>query len=86
MDKKTTIQARIKPELRDQAEKVLQGMGMTLSEGIRLFLSQTVNDNALPFQPRLKTPNLETINAIQELEAGKGDSFNDTEELFDSWS
>lgn len=46
----TIIRARITPELKEQATKVLANMGLTPSEAIRLFFHQIVNENALPFK------------------------------------
>jgi len=33
-----TVQARISPELKEQAEAILAAMGLTTADGIRLFL------------------------------------------------
>jgi DNA-damage-inducible protein J len=46
----TTIQVRISPELRKQAETLFASMGIKMSDAIRLFLQQTVNCGGLPFQ------------------------------------
>jgi addiction module RelB/DinJ family antitoxin len=47
----STIQAEISPEVKQEAEAIFAAMGMTTAEAIRLFLYQTVNSRALPFQP-----------------------------------
>lgn len=80
-----TVQARISPELKQQAEAILAAMGLTTADAIRLFLQQTVNTGGLPFQPTAKRPNAETLAAMQELEHGGGQSFASTEELFADW-
>ncbi len=80
-----TIQVRTKIELAEQAERVFAGMGMTVPDGIRVFLQQSVNDGALPFRPRLAQPNATTIAAMQELEKGGGESFTDLDSLYSSW-
>nr|CRY95413.1 hypothetical protein [uncultured prokaryote] len=46
-----TMQIRIDETLRNEAAKVAQGMGIDLSSAIRLFLSQMVKENGLPFRP-----------------------------------
>lgn len=80
-----TVQARISAELKDEAEAVLAAIGLTTAEAIRLFMQQTVNSGGLPFQPTAKTPNVETMQAMTELEDGNGEVFETTNELFASW-
>ena len=77
-----TIQSRIKPELKEQAEEVFDAIGLSMGDAIRLFLQQSVNVGGLPFQPTAKRPNAETSAAIEELESGKGKRFATVDELF----
>jgi len=49
-----TVQARVTPELKKEAETILADMGMTTAEAIRIFLNQVVNSGGLPFQPTAK--------------------------------
>ena len=80
-----TIQARVSPELKEQAEAVFNAIGMTTAETIRLFLKQAVNSGGLPFQPTTKMPNAETAAAIMDLEDGGGERFQAVEEMFADW-
>jgi len=80
-----TMQARISPELKQQAEAILAAIGLSTADAIRLFLQQTVNSGGLPFQPSAKRPNAETLAAMLELEKGGGQTFASTEELFADW-
>lgn len=80
-----TVQARISPELKEQAEAVLAEIGLSTAEAIRVFLQQTVNSGGLPFQPTAKRPNAETLDAMAELESGGGQGFDSTETLFADW-
>ncbi len=77
-----TVQARISPELKQAAEAVFAAMGLKTSDAIRMFLQQSVNMGGLPFQPRTKQPNAETLKAMRELEEDKGERFDTVEELF----
>lgn len=77
-----TIQSRVKPELKQQAEAVFDAIGLSMGDAIRLFLQQSVNVGGLPFQPIAKQPNAETIAALDELESGKGKRFANVDELF----
>lgn len=45
------LQIRIDDALKDQAQTVVQGMGLDLSGAVRLFLAQVVKENGLPFRP-----------------------------------
>lgn len=47
-----SLQIRIDEGLRNQAQVVAQGMGLDLSSAIRMFLTQMVRENGLPFQPK----------------------------------
>jgi DNA-damage-inducible protein J len=80
-----TVQARVSPELKEQAETILAAIGLSTADAIRLFLQQTVNSGGLPFQPTAKRPNAETIAAMLELENGGGQLFASTEDLFADW-
>jgi len=59
----TVIRSRIDPEVKNEASKILRSMGLTLSEGIRLFLYQIIAQKKLPFF--VKTPNTVTIKAME---------------------
>jgi len=80
-----TVQARVSPELKEQAEAILAEIGLSTADAIRLFLQQTVNAGGLPFQPTAKRPNAETVEAMNELAHGGGEVFASTEALFADW-
>lgn len=81
-----TVQARVTPDLKRQAEAVFLEIGMSTAEAIRIFLKQAVNSGGLPFQPTVKQPNADTMAAILELENGGGQRFETTDALFADWS
>lgn len=81
-----TVQARVTPDLKQQAEAVFSEIGMSTAEAIRIFLKQAVNSGGLPFQPTAKQPNTETMAAILELENGGGQRFDTTDALFADWN
>ena len=80
-----TVQARITPELKEEAEVILGAIGLTSAEAIRVFLQQIVNSGGLPFQPTAKRPNAETLDAMLELENRGGHVFDSAEALFADW-
>ena len=82
MSKTGYITARVEPKLKASAGRVLNKVGVSTSDAITMFLRQVVLQGGLPFEVRV--PNAETKKAIEELEAGGGESFHgSTKEVFD---
>jgi DNA-damage-inducible protein J len=81
--KEDRIQARIEPELKRSAEAIFNKIGISSGEAIRMFYSQVKLRGGIPFDVRI--PNKHTTKAMDELNAGQGERFNSTDELFDSW-
>ena len=79
MPAEDVVRARIDKQVKAEAAKVLESMGLSLSDAIRLLLMRVAKDKALPFA--LKVPNAETGEAIAELEAGRGERFESVEAL-----
>ncbi len=77
-----TVQSRVSPELKKQADAIFAAMGLSTADAIRLFLQQVVNIEGLPFQPTARRPNVETHEVMQEIENGGGQVFKTTNELF----
>ena len=82
MNKAATVNARIEPGLKMQAESILHKVGLSTAEAIRLFYSQVWLQNGLPFE--VKIPNKKTRAAIKELEAGKGQRYKTMSDVWDS--
>ena len=72
------IQARIDPETKKEAAAVLDEIGLTLSDAVRLLMKRVSADKQLPFE--LRTPNAKTVAAIEEPD-DKSPVFNSIEEL-----
>ncbi len=43
------VQTRIDPGVKARAAAVLEGLGMTVSDAVRILLTRTANEGALPF-------------------------------------
>jgi DNA-damage-inducible protein J len=43
------VQARIDPALKDRAAEVLEAMGLTVSDAVRILLTRIAKEGALPF-------------------------------------
>ena len=77
-----TVQSRVKPELKEQAEAIFSAVGLSTADAIRMFLQQSVNVGGLPFRPIAKHPNAETMEAMEELANGKGKTFRSTQAFY----
>jgi len=65
-----TVQAQISDEIASQAAAVLAGVGLTVTDFVRIGLTRVALEKTIPFDPLI--PNATTIAAMQEA---------DTEEL-----
>jgi len=82
--KTAAVHSRIQPEIKEQAEAVLQRLGLSPTEAIRMFYTQIALRNGLPFD--VSIPNDVTIKALEDSRSGRNlERFNSTEELFESW-
>ena len=66
-----TVQSRVSPELKRDAERVFRAMGLKTSDAIRLFLQQSVNVGGLPLRPSAARPNGDTVAAMNETKSGE---------------
>ncbi len=73
------VRARIDPNTKERAAEVLETMGLSISDAIRLFMQRIADERCLPF--RTKVPNAMTHEAMIELEAGKGQRFDSVDTL-----
>jgi len=82
--KTAAVHSRIQPEIKEQAEGILQRLGLSPTEAIRMFYTQITLRNGLPFD--VSIPNDKTIKALEDSRSGRDlERFNSTEELFESW-
>lgn len=64
MAKTETIRARVEPDLKVQAERVLRELGLSATEAITLFYKQVVLRQGVPFD--VSIPNTETVEALRQ--------------------
>ncbi|WP_159953327.1 type II toxin-antitoxin system RelB/DinJ family antitoxin [Rhizobium sp. 18065] len=50
MPSNALVQTRIDPDIRDRAAMVLERMGLTVSDAVRILLTRTANEGALPLE------------------------------------
>lgn len=81
MTKSAFVRARIEPELKDQAERILDDMGITPTQAVTMLYKNLQRTHELPID--FFIPNAETAKAIQEARDGENIvSCKDMNELF----
>ncbi len=68
MTAKVRTNVYLDSEMKAQAKDIYKKYGVSLSDAINMFLTQSVLERGLPFE--MKIPNDETIKAIEEARAG----------------
>lgn len=81
MHKIATINTRIEPKLKTQAEAILHKVGLTSAEAVRLFYMQVCLHKGLPFEVRI--PNKKTMKAMQDAGNRKTHKAKSVDELFE---
>jgi DNA-damage-inducible protein J len=76
------ISTRIDHNTKVEFTNVCEEIGLSPSQAIKLFAKAVINYGGIPFELRKKQPNQVTLQAIQEIEQGKGHKANSTSELF----
>lgn len=50
MSSTALVQTRIDPDIKERAAAVLETMGLTVSDAVRILLTRTANEGALPLE------------------------------------
>lgn len=83
----TTIQLRIDKKTKEKAQDIFEKLGMDMTSGMKLFLSQVIRTKAIPFIARTEngyTPEYEQYILDQTADIRKnGKSFKTTKALMD---
>ena len=80
MNADTVVRARIDSATKARATEALRGMGLTVSDAIRLLLLRVAEEKRLPFA--VQAPRRATVEAMEQLESGQGRRFDNAEALF----
>jgi DNA-damage-inducible protein J len=79
-NKIATVNARIEPDLKIKAEGILNQVGLSSAEAIRLFYKQICLSKGLPFEVRI--PNKKTLKAMQDADNRKTQKVKSVDDLF----
>jgi DNA-damage-inducible protein J len=66
MVKSANLYVRIDPDVKKQAEKVFDGLGISMSNAVGLFLKQVVINQAIPFELKLAPAKIKSIDTMTE--------------------
>ena len=92
MGKTSNIYVRVEPNIKEQAEIVLEQLGIPMSNAVSIFLRQVVMQNGLPFEVKIHGSrpiaiadmseaqfNMEMLKAKNDFEKGKTYSLEEVE-------
>jgi len=81
MAKTATIQTRVDPEIKRNAQEILSTLNISMSEAISLYLTQITLSKGIPF--KIKIPNNLTAKTLKNSENRKElHSVSNVDELF----
>jgi len=84
MNKSAVIHARIEPETKNAAERVLHRLGLSPTEAIRIFYRQISLRHGLPFS--VEIPNeLTRLTLEKSRKAEDVERYNTLDDMFASW-
>jgi DNA-damage-inducible protein J len=78
--KTATARARIRPDIKTEAESIIHDLGLSVSTAFELFYRQIILNRGLPFDVRI--PNVTTRRAIEHARKGHGEKFSTPGALF----
>ena len=64
----TMVHIRVDEKLKREACAALDGIGLSLSDAVRLLLVRVAAEKALPFE--IRVPNTNTIRAMEDVKVG----------------
>ncbi len=66
--KSSNVAARVEPEIKEKAEKILSTLGISVSNGINMFYRQVILWNGLPFRPSIPVTEPKPLSEISKEE------------------
>lgn len=75
----TMVHVRVDEKTKARAAEALAGMGISVSDAVRMLLVRVAAEKALPFE--VKVPNATTVKAMRAADRGKGKRYTSTSAL-----
>ena len=76
----STVHVRVDEKTKRRAVKTLAGMGISVSDAVRMLLVRVAAEKALPFD--VKVPNATTVKAMRAADKGQGERLESADALF----
>jgi DNA-damage-inducible protein J len=76
----TMVHVRVNQKTKESAAKTLAGMGLSVSDAVRMLLVRVAAEKALPFE--VKLPNPTTVKAMRAADRRKGKRLPSAGSLF----
>ena len=80
MTKTAMTHARLTPEVKERAERILKDLGISISSAYEMFYRQIIAHRGLPFDARILKRS--TVQAMDEAREGKGKKYKNVDEMF----
>ncbi|MBR1471914.1 MAG: type II toxin-antitoxin system RelB/DinJ family antitoxin [Lachnospiraceae bacterium] len=68
MAKTANLYARIEPEVKEQAERILSALGIPASNAINMFYKQIILHRGLPFEVKMPASGLVNASVLSDAE------------------
>lgn len=75
------LSTRIDSNIKKDFNQICESIGLSTSQALKLFVHGVINHGGIPFELKAKQPNLATIEAMQELQEGRGHKVKSVESL-----
>ena len=84
----TNLNIRVDSKLKKEADELFKRLGLNMSSAINVFLSQSVREQAIPFEIREDTSNKDLLSALKEAKKMSKNPqnykwYDNTKELFE---
>jgi DNA-damage-inducible protein J len=76
----TMVHVRVDEKTKQRAARALAGMGLSVSDAVRMLLVRVAVEKALPFE--VKVPNATTVKAMRAADKGQAKRSRSAEALF----
>ncbi len=80
MTKTAMTHARLTPEVKERAERILKDLGISISSAYEMFYRQIIAHRGLPFDARILKKS--TVQAMDEARESKGKKYKNVDEMF----
>lgn len=80
MAESAIVKARVPSDVKAQVAEMLDDIGLSMSDLIRMTFMRMASERRLPFD--VEVPNQATRDAIADLEAGNGTTYSSVDDLF----